>query len=616
MNRLFLTLAICLLTALQAVANVPSLRRSLTRHQSDGTTITVSRIGNAFYGFYSTTDGMALLANADGDLCYTTLSDSGLVVTPVVAHESDARTADELQTVANAATSEAALTLLQSIFPINYTASTGTMPSISTQSFNVSTADGVGAYGKSANGIISSIGSPVVPVIMAEFSDNSFQDTITIEKYTRWFNEEGYADEPNCVGSVRDYFLSQSNGLFSPTFVVLGKVKLSQPQAYYGQNTSSSSDRYKFVFVQEVLDSAVAAGFDFTDYLVDGKVPNVAIIYAGPGEQSSFEDGCDDYIWAHYNTRSFTAGGISFSSYLAANELLQSYNSEGTVVTGARIDGIGVFTHEFCHVIGLPDFYYTGSNATIKDTLLILKYWSIMDYGEYYADGYAPTGLLAYERSTMGWLNIQELIEAQAATLYPFGHEDEGNTAYLIRNSNCNTEYYILENRQPDTWYPSVMGSGMLITHVDYSASAWSGSNINNTPSHLRFTYVPADNTKTVSRSSLMGDLYPGTTNSTSFTDGTTPASTVYNGTSGYLGKPIYNIAESDEGIITFSYLDESLTGISTVDAAAHSAAPAQAYTADGRRVSTLSAGEGAESLAPGIYIVRTQGNVQKIKVK
>lgn len=616
MNKMLLFAAIALFHGVQLMGNVPVKRPSLTHRQTDGTTVRVAVVGNADYGYYVTPDGLALLPDGSGNLCYTILGADGLANTGIPAHEAALRTAGELDAFAPA-TAEAASRL----FSARYATGSRALRAAA------STSDGLGQLGTPGGGVVSSIGAPVIPVIMAEFADLQFQSTTTTEKFTRFLNEEGYADEQYCVGSVRDYFTAQSSGLFTPTFQVVAKVRLSADHAYYGQNSASgSNDVNKYVFVQEALDSAVRAGVDFSQYAAaDGAVPNVSIFYAGPGEHSAYEQGCEDYLWAQFSTHAFTAGGVSISSYFVGNELLQSYvAADGTVEysdpdtrnwpipQSAQLDGIGVFCHEFGHAIGLPDFYYTGSNQTVYDTLHTMGYWSVMDYGQYMYDGYAPIGYTAYERSMMGWLDVVTLTDAQIATLYAFDDDTDGAKAYCLRNDENTSEYYLLENRQPATWYPARMGSGMLITHVDYNASAWRNGTVNNTPAHQRYAYVPADGEKSNAFSSIKADLYPGTTGTTAFTDTTSPASTTFT-TSGLLGKPLYGITESD-GVITFCFLDEQLTGLSPIAAGTAATGPVAIYTPDGRRVAEGSTD--TSRLKPGVYIVRTNGQTQKVLVK
>ena len=148
-----------------------------------------------------------------------------------------------------------------------------------------------------------SLGEALIPVIMVDFSDKAFQPENDSAKVTRFFNEPGYADEKYCKGSVNDFFVAQSNGLFSPSFRVVAHVTLDNGYQYYGANGSDGElDPNLDVMVAEAIEKA-SATVDFAEYATNGAVPLVTVMFAGPGEQSSFEDGHDDYLWARYSTR-------------------------------------------------------------------------------------------------------------------------------------------------------------------------------------------------------------------------------------------------------------------------------------------------------------------------
>lgn len=461
----------------------------------------------------------------------------------------------------------------------------------------VAMTNGLGTYGKSAGGAVPSVGKVVIPVVMVEFKDRFFQETTTIDKVSRMLNEEGYADETALggKGSVRDYFLAQSAGMFRPEFEVVAKVRVSNESAYYGRHSGTLVDANAPSFVREAVNLAVAQGVDFSGFAVDGKVPLVSIYFAGPGEQSSYETGSEDYLWAHFRQSTWTAdGGVRFGSYFVGNELLQNYfDSSGAthkddkgnyIPQRADIDGMGIFVHEFGHALGLPDFYYTGSSAVVSDTLQTMNLWSVMDYGNYYRDGYCPVGYNAYERAFCGWLRVEELTEAGH---YSLATTDDAVApkAYVVRNNASADEYYLLENRQPGGYYPTVMGHGMLVLHVDYAAASWTGNSVNNTPSRQRMQYVPADGVKqtfpvVTGWDKWKGDLFPGTAEVTELSDESAVKMVAYKG--GLMGKPLYNIAEKD-GVVTFSFLDKTLTGIGA--AGLETAGATVLYDLGGRRV-------------------------------
>lgn len=614
MNRHLLLAVLLVMTAEICLAGVPK-RQVITHTQPDGTAITLTASGNGRYMTYTTADGVALLRGTDGHYRYALPQENAIVASGCLAHGADRRTAGESELIRHSGTdAEGVARLLDLQNPVRPLAA-------ATRSV-ASTDDGLGKYGTPGRGTVSSIGAPVIPVIMVNFADRAFADTINAAKVTRFFNEKGYADETGSKGSVKDYFEAQSNGMFSPSFEVVATVTVEKGYAYYGANSSSGSiDPKAGELVGEALRLAETT-VDFSRFATDGSVPLVTVMFAGPGEQSSFEDGSEDYIWAHFSTRSFTVNGdaVHVNSYFVGNELLQSYGNSPNDVRGANIDGVGLFCHEFGHALGLPDFYYTGRNATVNDTLNTMNYWSIMDYGQYYYNGYAPVGYTAYERSFLGWLDVKELTEPQFAELYPFGQEERGATAYVLRNPECSSEYYLLENRQPSAWYPRRMGSGLLVTHVNYDASLWRTNTLNNDPEKPRMAFVPADNVKEGTRTSASlsmtqlfdgykGDLFPGTQGVTSFTDETVPAATLQEGSAGLLGKPIYNIALTDEGVITFSFIDPSLiSGIEAVETGDSPDAGVEtpAYTPDGRRVRSL------REAARGVYILPGGRKVMK----
>jgi M6 family metalloprotease-like protein len=556
MKKFSLSLLVALFAAQLAFAT-PPLRRTFTHKQSNGEVLKVQKHGNGHFVMYTLEDGVPLLANEKGDLCYVIKQNGRAVASSTVASAKGVRGKSEFIT-----SSAEVANLLHTVFtPV------ATAPM--TRTSTVTKTNGLGTYGVSASGSVASVGTPVIPVVMVQFSDKKFDEYTTPEKLTRLFNEKGYADEEYAVGSVKDYYESQSEGLFTPSFEVVATVTLDRGYAYYGKNGSGGSiDTNSRTFVKEAIQKAINAGVDFNKYATNGAVPLVSLYYAGPGEHSAFEEGCENYLWAHFSEMSnVTLGGVKFNSYFVGNELFQNYAYDDNgelIVVDAKIDGIGIFCHEFSHALGLPDFYYTGTNNAVFERLLTMDFWSVMDYGQYAYDGYAPVPYTAYERSFLGWLKLEELTEAHRGKvdLYGIDTDTDAPKAYVLTNPKNANEYYILENRQLSTWHPVFLGSGMLVLHVDYSASAWENNGPNNDEMHPRMAYVPADNLKQ-SKSTMngwndyKGDLYPGIAQNFNLTSTSIPATTLYTG--GMLEKPVYDISEND-GVITFYYLQDKET--------------------------------------------------------
>ena len=592
-----LALATCATAAVQATIPV---RRTISHRQPNGQVVTINAVGNGRFTLYSL-DGTAVLPGTDGHYYYATQNADGQLAASATLAGS---------TIRSAALPRLSTAQAEALLNASLPAAPVVRQGMSAKSLTTSTADGLGEYGKSAQGAVPSIGRPTLPVVMVDFADRAFQDTINTAKVTRFFNETGYRDEPAARGSVRDYFVAQSDSLFEPSFEVVAHVKLPNGYAYYGKDGSNgSTDPNGAQFVRDALAEASKVA-DFAPYCTPGStdVPMVVLMYAGPGQQSSFEDGCSDYLWAKFqqSTYSVNDGACQVRSYFMGNELLQTYGSSKNDVTGAAIDGIALFAHEFGHAIGLPDYYNTTNSSAFNT----MSYWDIMDYGQYYQNGYRPVAYTAHERSYLGWLHVTELTDsAQACRLLALdgsqGNEG-GARAYVVRNPEKASEYYMFENRTVGTWHTKTMGTGMLITHIDYDRTAWNNNRVNTSESHQRMQFVPADNVKEGKDTSkglsalfagYRADLYPGTTGATEFTDTTTPAATLFNGSSQLLSRPIYNIAAKPDGSITFSYLDASITGIGRATTVGHQ--PAKAiYDMSGRRIASW------EAAAPGLYIV------------
>ena len=526
MRTLSLALVFALVSAIAFAS--PALRLRKTVCQPDGSLLTIVKCGDEYRSFFATTDGYVVVKGSNG-YCYVSALDvSGSGDSGVWAHNEDERgLSEELWLNANGTTSENFMAFAAS-----------SRAAIETR-----------ALGTSDN----PQGEVTYPVILVNFSDVSFSITNAVDTFNRQFNEKGFSGG-GAAGSVRDYFVAQSRGKYSPSFDVVCEVTLSKSRAYYGARVGDSNDSHVSEMVREAVNLAEKQGVNFSKYkTAAGGVPIVGVVFAGVGENSSWED---DAVWASYYTAitNFTGGKIN--SFLVVNELLPTIRrTDAQVDTLYNIEGIGTFCHEFSHFLGLPDFYNTYDSSS----LVGMSWWSIMDYGQYWKNGTVPMGYSAYEKNFMGWLDIDTLkTEKQMVKINALGSESEN--AYYIRNDSDATgcEYYILENRQPSAWYPERLGSGMFVIHVDYNAAAWMGNTVNIVKNHRRMSYVPADNDIKPENESApkdyQGDLFPGLTGNKVLRDNGVPGFQQYKGAG--MGKFLTGISE-DNGIVSFLYMAE-----------------------------------------------------------
>ena len=208
MKRVSLILIVLLCCGLVAVA-MPAKPGWHKLTQSDGTTLTIQAVGNAFNSALLTTDGLMVERGKDGDFYYSS-SLTGL--TTMRAHDEGLRTPAEVAFV-------------------NSQRGNLTMPYKQRPSMGNSTRLGVG--GSNADADVPANGNRKIPIILVEFKDKKFNNT-----------RQGIIDAMLTGNtSVGQYFRDQSNGMYQPDFDVYGIYTLSQNREYYGGHTGSSNDK-------------------------------------------------------------------------------------------------------------------------------------------------------------------------------------------------------------------------------------------------------------------------------------------------------------------------------------------------------------------------------------
>ncbi len=272
--------------------------------------------------------------------------------------------------------------------------------------------------------------------------------------------------------TMANYYYRMSNGNMTLSFDVKGPYRVSKGWQYYGANDSNGYDMYPGELVGEAVDLAKAAGVDFSQYDngSDGKVETVIVVHAGQGEENQ---GDEDTIWSHNWTLSSaesngdgegprTYNGVTINNYTIQPE----YNNYAGDAT------IGVFCHEFGHVLGLPDLYDTSGDTNGVGE------WSLMGSGSWGSyDGEDPAPLLAWERYDIGgedWIAIPSPTTGVE-------HSDLSDIkAYKVTQNTGTTgtsQYFIIELKESSSdWF--VPTSGLLVTHIHEGViSSYRGSN-------------------------------------------------------------------------------------------------------------------------------------------
>lgn len=347
-------------------------------------------------------------------------------------------------------------------------------------------------------------GDPHSLVILVEYQDVGFKLQDPLKYYKDFLNGENFTQNKG-TGSCRQYFIDNSSGAFQPTFDVFGPVLLKYNRGYYGGGNELNACKM-VVEAVEALDSQV--DFSQYDHNGDGYVDSVYIIYAGKGEN---DGGPPESVWPYSfelleENVYLKADGVVFNTYGVSNE------EQGD----GDIDGIGTFTHEFGHVLGLPDLYNTASyDTTTPDE------WSVMDSGSYNNDSRTPPNYSAFERYSLGWLSPEEILSSGDYSLQNIASD---NSAFIMTTEEKPDEFYMLEYRTLSGWDRFLPNHGMLVWHIDFVQEKWDLNTVNNSKSHQHVELVRADNSKTNTSYSFMGDSFPGSNNVTVFANNTAPA--------------------------------------------------------------------------------------------
>ena len=532
MKKLFLKVIICIGTILYFVPNAHAIMANpnpITITQPDGSTLTIRIHGDESFHYTTTLDGYLIEKDIDGFFKYVDFEADQL--TTQTAGNIDARSVAENR-------------LLAQLSPVKkYLPRLIQKHCITTKSPRV-TAPRRAQQADSRMRASSETTESQYLVILVGFSDLPF--TFTNNDFDRWLNEKGYSVDGG-TGSVKDYYRDNSMGQFIPNFTVLGPYTLPYTQLYYaGNSEDTGEDANPRAMIVDACKIAKEQNpdidFSIFDNDKDGYMDNVNVVYAGYSEAST---GNGDDMWPHSWTLeefSLTIDGIIIDAYGCSAEFVGA--------EGKKMDGIGTFTHEFGHVLGLKDMYDTdeytdGYGLDPGD-------YSIFASGSYNNESRTPPCLMAFERMQMGWCKPIELNEAADIALNPISD----NTAYYInaqsgRPEGTGHEWFVLENRQKTGWDTYLPAHGLLIYHYDYTNEMvekyWSVNGPNNNSKHRCMYIKPADGIDDTNTRN--GDTYPGRSGNTEFTDNTTPNALNWAGEK--TNTPITNIRE-EEGIIYF----------------------------------------------------------------
>jgi immune inhibitor A len=265
----------------------------------------------------------------------------------------------------------------------------------------------------------------------------------SVDNTTIWapdFNQSYYQNllfNKNQVPSMANWYLTQSSGTYSVTGYVGDWQQMPYNEARYGRNVGGdivSTNVWRFVnddgdvwwnslVAQQgsvAAANAFLAQFDVWDRYdydgdsnfnePDGYIDHFQGIHAGQGEETGGGPQGTDAIWSH-----------RWYAYYAANgpDGPGPHNFGGVQLGGSNLwigdytiepenGGVGVFTHEFGHDLGLPDEYDTSGNVGgAENSTGWWTNWSQGSYGTIDENGLGmyPVSMTDWERYQLGFLN-------------------------------------------------------------------------------------------------------------------------------------------------------------------------------------------------------------------
>ncbi len=252
------------------------------------------------------------------------------------------------------------------------------------------------------------------------------------------------------------------------------------------------------------------------------------MVYAGYSEA---EGASSDAIWPHrwvVNIPGNASGkgeydGVKLQDYACTAELR---GNEGSTTMA----GIGVFCHEFGHVLGLPDYYdtdYSGTNGSSVGLYGV----SVMSSGGYNEDGSVPPSYGPIEKLQIGWSTLKDLSELPngEVTVNPWVASNKNTEIYFIPTEE-EGEIFMLESRAAEGWDEPLDGSGLIITQWDNKEyknpkESFAYKNTENTvnidPYHMYVRYRESYGMAINGRSPRLSQIaYPGERKKDSFSAG------------------------------------------------------------------------------------------------
>ncbi len=283
-------------------------------------------------------------------------------------------------------------------------------------------------------------------VIAVQFNDTKF--SVPLETLEKRLNE------------MNEYFRSASYGAVSINWSIpTSLLTLNNSMSYYGKDLQEIGDDGgpENIGFRRLITDAVRSAYHDVNF---AKYDFLIVVHAGNDQANYSRNKMSDEIWSRANW-----------AYSIPTDDNVTITRSATL---SEKSPLGMFAHEFAHLIGkLPD-HYDSANRTIN----YVGAWSLMDApGQWLPNetGDAPADLDAWSKIKLGWMRPVILNRTNLPTtviLTALGLP-EGDRALVIPFAR--TGYYLVEVRQKNGIDKELPGEGVLIYRVNESKGIGQG---------------------------------------------------------------------------------------------------------------------------------------------
>ncbi|OYD16188.1 hypothetical protein CH330_03500 [candidate division WOR-3 bacterium JGI_Cruoil_03_51_56] len=281
--------------------------------------------------------------------------------------------------------------------------------------------------------------------------------------------------------SMTDYYLEASYSNLMLSGRVEEWYRMDEPYSFYLGDSFGIYGQFPHNSQGLVTDLVRKADqdIDFSQYDGDndGIVDGLLIIHAGPGAE---ETGNNRHIWSHKWQLSDPCFGSPGPVQTNDGVSVDVFSIQPERFENSGIISIGVFCHEFGHVLGLPDLYDTdySSSGIGRFCLMAAGAWARSSESE--PLGSSPVHPCAWCKYLLGWVQPesleQGLVDSLSASIVAAATEpccyrllpNPLGVDWRMQNPGRG-EYFLVENRQRIGFDAGLPGSGLLILHIDES---------------------------------------------------------------------------------------------------------------------------------------------------